>query len=90
MENKNKEMCAKIEQNNKKMCEELKEILNTNVKVAYAEAVQKALPDPKKIIPLIVKPKEKQNVVKIKALNEKIDPEKLKIKNIENKWCNNY
>ena len=44
MENNNKEMYAKIEQKNKKMCEELKETLNTNVKVTYAEAVQKVLP----------------------------------------------
>lgn len=87
LENKNKELCEKIDEN-KSMCAEIKKtITEANVKqVSYAEAAKKVLPDPTKNLALIVKPKIKQNVKKTKSvLNEKVDPGNFKIRNVENR-----
>lgn len=90
-ENNNKEMSNTINDNNIRMCNEIKKaIKNTNEKtnqISYAQAVKnKVMPDVEQQVPLIIKPKEKQNIEKTKEeLNNKVDPVNLKIKNIENR-----
>ena len=91
-ENKNKEMCDNIEQKNEKMCNEIKKVIkqtkdNQN-KMSFSDALKKnmVLPELKNQVPLIIKPKEKQQIEKTKEdLNRKVDPINFKIINIENK-----
>lgn len=87
--------------NNEKIYEEVKKIVNNNNNkegtVTYSEAVKRTsnenkhskvlvLPELKKDVPLILKPKGKQGSEKTKEdLNKKVDPKNLKISNIETK-----
>lgn len=85
----NKDICNTIEENNVKMCNEIKKaIKETNVKQTFAEAIKTkpALRELNKQLPVIIKPKEKQNIEKTKEdLNKKVDPADLKITNVENR-----
>lgn len=91
-ENSNK-ICNLIEERNIKICNEIKKVIaETNAKqqkqVSYSEEVKKTIvmPDLKRQIPIIVKPKEKQGDKKTKEeLNKKVDPSNLKITNIESR-----
>lgn len=89
VENKNKDIFEKINNNNVKMCDEIKRVVKeANVKkLTYAQTAAKTvLPDVSKRVPLILKPKEKQTVQKTKEeLNNKVDPKDFKIVNIENR-----
>lgn len=95
VENQNKEMCDticnKIKENNEQMGNEIKKtIKETNEKqnkMSFADAVRKhtELPEMRKQVPLIVKPKEKQTMEKTKQDLNKVDPVNLKITNVENR-----
>lgn len=91
-ENKSNDIFNNIEENNVKICNEIKKIIKeTNDKqnkMSFADALKKntVLPELKKQVPLIVKPKEKQNLQKTKEdLNNKVDPKNFKITNVENR-----
>lgn len=91
-ENKNKEMCSFIEENNNKMCDVIKKAINeTSVKqtkISFADTIKKTvvMPDLRKQMPVIVKPKEKQGGEKTREeLNKKVDPVNLKIRNVESR-----
>lgn len=81
MENKNKEMCNEIK-------ETIKETNNKATRVTYAQAVtnNKELPEKKKQVPLVLKPKEKQGLEKTKEdLNNNVDPINFKVTSVENR-----
>lgn len=91
-EKKNKDIYNTIEENNEKMCNEIKKVIKETSdkqnKMSFADAVKKntVLPNLKKQVPLIIKPKEKQKNVKTKEdLNNRVDPADLNITNIENR-----
>lgn len=94
-ESKNKQMCNSIEEKNAKMCDEIKKaIKETSVKqpkMSYASYAKSGnnpttVPDVKKQVPLIIKPKAKQGVDKtMEELNKKVNPVDLKITNVENR-----
>lgn len=83
---------GEIENKNKEMCNEIKKTIietsnNTN-KVTFSQVVKsnKELPEVKKLVPLVVKPKEKQGLEKTKKdLNNKVDPVNFKVTNVENR-----
>lgn len=90
-ENKNKEICNTIGDNNMRMCNEIKKAIKESAvktnQMTYAQQLQnKVMPGAGKQVPLIIKPKEKQNAEKTREeLNNKVDPSNLKIKNVENR-----
>ena len=91
-ENKNRDLCNTIEESNIKMqnniTKAIKETNDKQNKMSFAETVKKGLmlPELKKQVPLIIKPKEKQKVEKTKEdLNNKVNPINLKITNVENR-----
>lgn len=88
----NKNICEKIEESNTKICSEIKKAAKekdaSQNKVSFADTVKQkqVLPNIRNQVPLIIKPKEKQNIKKTKEdLRNKVDPTNFKINNIENR-----
>ena len=72
------------------MCKEIKKVINEtckqNSETTYADAVKnKGLPSLNKQILLIIKPKETQSAEKTKEELNKINPDNLKITNVESR-----
>lgn len=90
--NDNKKMIEAISKENKKMCTEIKKNVNTEAKVSYAAVTKtgklsktkEALPDVRKVLPIIITPSSKQDAKITKNdLNSKVDPKDLQITKIK-------
>lgn len=86
----NEEIFNTIENKNRKMYEQIKKTIEENGskanQMSFSDAIKSSvvMPDENKQNPLIVKPKEKQTVIKTKEdLNKKVNPSNFKIINVE-------